>query len=162
MNWFIRIMVGAGVLIIHILLISILVLAPTIPEYMEFFSINSKYNIIKNNELLMFIYNYSRINYINPCFILAVIYVESGGKTRAVSKYGAVGLMQIIPELGIDYGYEREQLFNPYINVMIGIKYLSRLIKKYNDINIVLTCYLCEENYYKARPAKSKFELLIS
>lgn len=142
--------------VILILSIRQIVLAPTIPEYMEFYEINSKYKIIKNNELLSFIYNYSRTNYINPCFILSVIYVESGGKIRAISKYGAIGLMQIIPELGLDYGYSREQLFNPYINIVVGVKYLSRLIKKYNDIDIVLTCYLCGENYYKTRPAKSR------
>ena len=73
--------------------------------------------------------------------ICATITHESGYKwdPRAVSKKGAMGLMQVMPETaktlvqfeGIEWTTPEEILFDPVFNIRLGSKYLSRLIALY-------------------------------
>jgi soluble lytic murein transglycosylase len=83
-----------------------------------------------------------------PKFILALIAIESEFQNWSVSEQGAKGLMQIMPyvakslaqELGIEWSGDRT-LFNPYLNIRIGIYYLSQLILDFKDIEVALTAY---------------------
>jgi hypothetical protein len=63
-------------------------------------------------------------------WILAVIEVESAGRTRAVSTAGAMGLMQIMPdtwaELRIRYRLGRDP-FDPRDNILGGTAYLREM-----------------------------------
>jgi Transglycosylase SLT domain len=63
-------------------------------------------------------------------WILAVIEVESAGRTRAVSSAGAMGLMQIMPdtwaELRIRYRLGRDP-FDPRDNILGGAAYLREM-----------------------------------
>ncbi len=74
--------------------------------------------------------------------VKAVIQTESDWNHRAISKSGAVGLMQILPKTARDvFKTPRSELFDPYVNVTIGIKYLSQLNKQFDDLDGVLTAY---------------------
>jgi hypothetical protein len=76
--------------------------------------------------------------------VLAVIEVESSYQADAVSKAGAIGLMQVIPECHEPRMNRLNctDLFNPYQNVTVGMDYLAELIDKYDgNIHKVLTAY---------------------
>ena len=81
--------------------------------------------------------------YVTPALAMAVAKVESDFRANAVSKKGAIGVMQIMPRTALlEFGVKRKDLFNPKINVNIGIKFLDKLIKTYRgDIGIALSHY---------------------
>jgi soluble lytic murein transglycosylase-like protein len=70
----------------------------------------------------------------------AVIVVESGFNSRAVSKRGAVGLMQLMPATASRFGVS-----NPYDakqNVHAGARYLKFLIDRFgHDVRLALAAY---------------------
>ncbi len=72
--------------------------------------------------------------------IKAVIKVESGFNPKAVSKRGAKGLMQIMPDNFKTLAVKDP--FNPSQNIMGGTLYLQRLLKRYkNKLPLVLAAY---------------------
>jgi len=92
----------------------------------------------------------------DPKFILALIAIESSFQNWSVSKQGAKGLMQLMPyvaeSIALDLGIEWKgdhTLFDPYINIKIGIHYLSQLILDFNDVGIALTAYNYGPTYVK-------------
>jgi soluble lytic murein transglycosylase-like protein len=98
-----------------------------------------------------------RYNY-DPKFILALIDAESNFFNWAVSKKGAKGLMQIMPyvaqdlakQMGIEWMGDRT-LFNPYINVKLGIYYLSELLKYFDhDLGTAVTAYNYGPTYVRS------------
>ena len=85
----------------------------------------------------------------DPALIMAVIEIESKFDAKAVSKAGAIGLMQIMPktakslsrELNIKK-YNKNSLYNPEINIKIGTYYLKKLLQEFNnDIDLSLGAY---------------------
>lgn len=61
--------------------------------------------------------------------IMALIEVESGFDTQAVSPKGARGLMQLMPGTAAAYGVrDARDLHNPEINLDIGIRHLKSLL----------------------------------
>lgn len=70
-----------------------------------------------------------RINpQISQRFTEKIIEVESHGNPEAVSRTGARGLMQVMPETFKEVSRnDFEYAFNPYVNVSAGTAYLSRL-----------------------------------
>ncbi len=92
----------------------------------------------------------------DPKFILALIFTESEFYNWAVSQKGAKGLMQIMPyvakslarDLGIEWSGDRT-LFNPYLNIRIGIYYLSQLMHDFKDVGTALTAYNYGPTYVK-------------
>lgn len=77
---------------------------------------------------------------VEPNLLRAVIVVESGFNSHAVSKRGAVGLMQLMPATASRYG-----VLNPYDarqNVHGGARYLKFLIDRFgHDIRLALAAY---------------------
>ncbi len=73
---------------------------------------------------------------IPPEWILAVMRVESGGDAHAVSRAGAIGLMQIMPatyaELRRDLGLGADP-FAVRDNVLAGTAYLRRMYDRYGS-----------------------------
>jgi soluble lytic murein transglycosylase-like protein len=70
----------------------------------------------------------------------AVITVESRYSPKAVSRKGAAGLMQLMPETAKRYGVADP--LDPLQNLRGGARYLRYLLKKYNnDRNLALAAY---------------------
>ncbi len=70
----------------------------------------------------------------------AVIAVESGFNSRAVSKRGAIGLMQLMPATAMRFGVSNA--FDPRQNVRAGAQYLKFLIERFdNDLSLALAAY---------------------
>ena len=77
---------------------------------------------------------------IDPDFISSVIRAESGFNSHAVSKKGAQGLMQLMPQTASQLGVANS--FDPKANVEGGTKYLRELLEKYNfDVVKALAAY---------------------
>ncbi len=70
----------------------------------------------------------------------AVIVVESGFNSRAVSKRGAVGLMQLMPATATRFGVSNP--YDPKQNVHAGARYLKFLIDRFGqDVRLALAAY---------------------
>ncbi|MGB7946572.1 MAG: transglycosylase SLT domain-containing protein [Candidatus Binatia bacterium] len=82
---------------------------------------------------------------LDPYLVLALIRQESLFDSRARSPATALGLMQLLPstagrvarQIGVPPP-SNEQLFEPEVNLMLGIQYLKDLLKRYSN------------NWYKA------------
>ena len=91
----------------------------------------------------------SRVYGIDPYLVMAVIKTESTFNSRARSNKGAMGIMQILPstakEVAGDLGMEwkgHEMLYNPSVNVTLGIHYLSFLRGRFdNDMTKAIVAY---------------------
>ena len=86
--------------------------------------------------------------------VLAVIKTESGFKENAVSKKGAIGLMQIMPEtaefIALKSGYKGEiDLFDVDTNISLGVAYLKYLSSKFSNLEVVLWAYNAGEGRVK-------------
>jgi len=80
-----------------------------------------------------------------PSLLHAVIAVESGYNPRAVSKAGAKGLMQLMPETGSRFG--ARDLFDATQNVRAGAQYLKWLLGTFDgDMALALAGYNAGEN----------------
>jgi soluble lytic murein transglycosylase-like protein len=77
---------------------------------------------------------------VEPNLLRAVIVVESGFNSRAVSKRGAVGLMQLMPATATRFGVSNP--FDPKQNVHAGARYLKFLIDRFGqNIRLALAAY---------------------
>jgi soluble lytic murein transglycosylase-like protein len=77
---------------------------------------------------------------VEPNLLRAVIVVESGFNSRAVSKRGAVGLMQLMPATASQYGVFNR--FDARQNVHGGARYLKFLIDRFgHDVRLALAAY---------------------
>lgn len=75
----------------------------------------------------------------------AVITAESNYNPRAVSRVGASGLMQLMPETARRYGVQN--IFDPTQNIQAGAHYLSDLLKLFdNNITLAVAAYNAGEN----------------
>src|ERR1700678_4301118 len=77
---------------------------------------------------------------VEPNLLRAVIVVESGFNSRAVSKRGAVGLMQLMPATASRFGVSNP--YDPRENVHAGARYLKFLIDRFGqNIRLALAAY---------------------
>jgi len=77
---------------------------------------------------------------IDAALLHAVIQVESGYNPRAVSKRGASGLMQLMPDTAKRFGVA--DIFDPADNVRGGAQYLVYLLKLFDqDLPLALAAY---------------------
>ena len=82
---------------------------------------------------------------VDPALVKAVISTESGWNPHAVSRKGAVGLMQLIPETAQRYG--GGNLYDPAQNVEAGTTYLKSLLDRYDgDLTKSLAAYNAGEH----------------
>jgi hypothetical protein len=77
---------------------------------------------------------------VDPQLVHAIIKVESEYDPKAVSRKGAMGLMQLIPETAQRFGVENP--FNPRENIEGGVGYLRHLLNLFGgDLSLSLAAY---------------------
>ena len=104
--------------------------------------INSSLNKSKLKHLLIYVNALCDDYGVNYEMVKAVIQTESSWNHKAVSSSGAIGLMQVLPSTAWDeFKTPKEDLYDPYVNVTVGIKYLSHLNQHFDDMDATLTAY---------------------
>lgn len=82
---------------------------------------------------------------VSPALVLAVISVESGGRSNALSSAGAEGLMQLMPATARRFGVNDS--LSPSQNIKGGVAYLDWLLEKFGgDVMLALAGYNAGEN----------------
>lgn len=109
---------------------------------------------LTERELEPVIKRYSSEHRLHPALIRAVIKVESNFDPRAVSRAGAVGLMQLMPQTA--NRLDVHDLYDPEDNVGGGTKYLRQLLDRFHgNLPLALAAYNAGENVvdrYQALP----------
>jgi soluble lytic murein transglycosylase-like protein len=76
---------------------------------------------------------------IDPALVKAIIKAESNADPQAVSRKGAQGLMQLMPETARELNVKRP--FDPKENIIGGVKYIKGLMASYGDLRLALAAY---------------------
>ncbi len=90
---------------------------------------------------------YSQEFDLDKALVYAVIKVESDFKHNAVSRSGALGLMQILPSTAkwiaeeLDENFSEELMFEPKVNIRFGCFYLRYLFDKFEKTELVICAY---------------------
>ena len=90
-------------------------------------------------------------HHLDPLVLAAVVKVESSYNPNATSNKGAMGLMQIMPDTGTWIAqqmaipnWQKEQLYNPELNIRMGAWYLSYLLLMFEgELTRALAAYNC-------------------
>ena len=96
-------------------------------------------------------------HHVQPALLLAVMKAESSFNPTAVSKAGAVGLMQLIPETAIRHGVRN--LYDANENITGGAKHLRYLLDRFHgNVRLAVAAYNAGERkvdrYGKIPPYK--------
>lgn len=82
----------------------------------------------------------ARLYSVDEGLLHSVIAVESGYNPRAVSKKGAIGLMQLMPATAKRFG--ARDIYDPTQNIHAGARYLRHLLQQFNnDLRLTLAAY---------------------
>ncbi len=77
---------------------------------------------------------------VDPALVRAVIETESNWNASAISRRGALGLMQLVPGTAMQLGVSNA--FDPKQNLDGGVRYLHMLLERYNgDLDKALAAY---------------------
>lgn len=90
------------------------------------------------------IIEHTKTTELDPRLVAALIYVESGFNPRAVSRKGARGLMQLMPETAEWIAeqrrepFDQKKLFIPMVNLDLGIWYLHYLYQEFQGNTVIM------------------------
>ncbi len=109
----------------------------------------SNYNLIRfrrnKAELTPIIDDIAKQLHLHPGLLHAVVMVESAYDPKALSRKGARGLMQLMPETAKRYGVS--DYYDPRQNLQAGGEYLRDLLQLFEyDIKLALAAYNAGEN----------------
>ena len=81
--------------------------------------------------------------HVTPALALAIAEIESDFRAKPISPKGAVGIMQIMPLTAKTvFNVPRYKLFNPTVNIRLGVTFLDQLITRYHGrIDLALSHY---------------------
>ena len=96
-----------------------------------------------------YVEKYSKENNVDKYMIYAIIKAESNFKSDVKSNSNAIGLMQLLENTAVEMSNSIKQdeiteksLYDPEMNIKLGISYYSYLLKHYRGNNILaLTAY---------------------
>jgi Transglycosylase SLT domain/Domain of unknown function (DUF4124) len=115
---------------------------------------NRLHPMMSERELEPVISRYSRQHQLHPALIRAVIKAESDFNPMAVSRAGAVGLMQLMPQTAVRM--DVRDLYDPDDNIGGGTKYLRQLLDRFRgNLPLALAAYNAGEHVvdrYRALP----------
>ncbi|MEO5692855.1 MAG: lytic transglycosylase domain-containing protein [Usitatibacter sp.] len=87
----------------------------------------------------------SRTHNVEPSLVHAVITAESGYNPGAVSRAGARGLMQLMPDTARRFGVQN--IMDPTENIQGGVRYLRELLTMFNgNKELAVAAYNAGEN----------------
>jgi soluble lytic murein transglycosylase len=81
----------------------------------------------------------ARAYQVQPGLVKAVIAAESKFDASAISRKGALGLMQLMPSTARSLGVEEP--FEPVDNILGGVRYLRSMLTRYGDVSRALAAY---------------------
>ena len=97
----------------------------------------------KNYDELIF--EFSKKYQVDFALVKAIIRAESGFNPDAISRKGAKGLMQLMPETALRMNVSN--IFNPRENIEGGVRYFKYLLSLFNDdLRLSLAAYNAGEN----------------
>ncbi len=101
---------------------------------------NNVLPLVANKSLRALVDEVAHTNNVEAALLHAVILTESHYITRAVSRKGAIGLMQLMPATAKRYGVK--DIYDPIQNVQGGTRYLKDLLRLFgNDVRLTLAAY---------------------
>lgn len=95
---------------------------------------------ISDRELEETVARCAQTYHLSPALLMAVIKAESGFNPIVISKAGAVGLMQLVPETAMLHGVHN--LYDTRDNITGGAKHLRYLLDRYRgNVRLALAAY---------------------
>lgn len=119
---------------------------PTDPRYRRVDLDSSRLRpSLPERELAPVISRHSQQHRLHPALLRAVIKAESDFDPRAVSRAGAMGLMQLMPQTAVRL--DVRDLFDPDENIGGGAKYLRQLLDRFHgNLPLALAAYNAGEH----------------
>ena len=110
--------------------------------------------LVKFNSVKSDIYSACLKHNIDKNLVISIAYTESKFNKNAVSKKGAIGVMQVMPKTATFIIQKHSivglnNLFDSKTNIEIGVLYLKYLIEKYCDEIIAIAAYNAGEGNVK-------------
>jgi len=128
---------------------------PSDPRYRKIEGESGRFHAaLSEQELEPVIRRHSSQHRLHPALIRAIIKAESDFDPRAVSRSGAIGLMQLMPQTAVRL--DVRDMYDPDDNVGGGTKYLRQLLDRFHgNLPLALAAYNAGENAvdrYQALP----------
>ena len=122
---------------------------------------SSEYGIAA--DLAATIFDVALAERVDPELAFRLVKLESDFNSRALSRVGAIGLVQVMPSTAVQFerSVTREKLYDPETNLRIGFRYLRRLIGLYKgDVRLALLAYNLGEDLVDAARKSGKNPLV--
>lgn len=104
--------------------------------------------LIYRQDYSEYVEKYAEENNIDSLLVYAIIKAESNFDDEAVSNKGATGLMQLMNETAEEVAQNEsiefvsnDSLYNPEINIQIGVTYFANLLEIFGNVAIALAAY---------------------
>ena len=104
--------------------------------------------LIYRQDYSEYVEKYAKENNIDSLLVYAIIKAESNFDDDAVSNKGATGLMQLMNETAEEVAQNEsiefvsnDSLYNPKINIQIGVTYFANLLEIFGNVAIALAAY---------------------
>ncbi|MDR2355344.1 MAG: lytic transglycosylase domain-containing protein [Clostridiales Family XIII bacterium] len=105
-------------------------------------SVNGTLSVSRVQELVFMFRRAAEVNNLDEKMLIAVAQKESRFNANAVSRTGAVGLMQFMPRTAAGLGLSVEQLYDAKTSIDYGAAYIGRNIENYGgNVDLALSAY---------------------